>query len=221
MTRTVTIADYGIGNLLSVARAFEKVGATVEVTRDHTRIAGAELLILPGVGAFGDCMTAFMACGFEDPVRKFAASGRPLLGLCVGMQILFDGSEEFGFTNGLGLIPGQVKAIPKTSPSGKSLKLPHIGWTDIMSPVESLGDHWKNSVLHNIRPSTPMYFVHSFTAWPTNPDHRLADAEYGGNRICATTRKDNILGAQFHPEKSGPDGLLLLANFVGIHHWTG
>ena len=210
----VVIADYGIGNLLSVARAIEKSGGQPLISADPAVLARADRLVLPGVGAFGDCMRAFLGCGFEEAVSAFVASGRPMLGLCVGMQILFDGSEEFGTHRGLGLIPGEVKAIPRLSANGSVVKTPHIGWTDLAVPEGSGIEVWKDGVLEGITPGTAMYFVHSFTAWPHLAGHRYADASYEGQLICAATRKDNITGTQFHPEKSGPAGLRLLANFL-------
>ncbi len=212
--RQVIIADYGIGNLLSVARAVSKAGGEPAITRDVDAIFKAERLILPGVGAFGDCIQAFLDCGFDEPVRRFAATGRPLLGLCVGMQILFDGSTEFGQHKGLGLIPGEVRAILKSSPEGAPLKTPHIGWTDLAFPAGSNGAGWETGFLAGLPVGTPMYFVHSYTAWPQLPEHRYADAHYGGQLICAATRRDNVGGTQFHPEKSGPAGLALLGRFL-------
>lgn len=210
----VIIADYGIGNLLSVARAVEKAGGTPEISSVPEKLASAERLVLPGVGAFGDCMRSFLACGFEEPVRRFAATGRPLLGLCVGMQIFFERSEEFGEHRGLGLIGGEVKAIPRTDADGFPLKTPHIGWSDLKLPGGNNAEGWSEGVLRGLPVGTAMYFVHSFTAWPTSPQDRYADADYGGQLICAAVRKDNITGTQFHPEKSGPAGLALIANFL-------
>jgi imidazole glycerol-phosphate synthase subunit HisH len=214
--RRVVIADYGIGNLLSVARALEACGAETEVTGSPERIALAERLVLPGVGAFGNCMDAFLARGLEAPVSEFIASGRPMLGLCIGMQILFDRSLEFGDHAGLGIIPGEVRQIPRVSAEGIPHKTPHIGWADIGIPAEANDDHWQSSILHGLRPETAMYFVHSFAAWPKDPAHRIADAFYGGHRIAAAVSKDNVYGTQFHPEKSGTAGLTLLRNFLEL-----
>lgn len=215
-TKQVVIADYGVGNLLSVARAFEACGAEAEVTGWAERIATAERLVLPGVGAFGDCMDAFLARGLKAPVLEFIATGRPMIGLCVGMQILFDRSLEFGDHAGLGLIPGVVREIPKVTAEGVAHKTPHIGWTDLEIP-EGANDHrWQGSILEELNPGTAMYFVHSFTAWPANPAHRLADSHYGGQRIAAAVAKDNVCGTQFHPEKSGAAGLTLLQTFLDL-----
>lgn len=215
-SRRVVIIDYGVGNLLSVARAFEACGAETEVTGVPERIAAAERLVLPGVGAFGNCMQAFLARGHKAPVLEFIASGRPMIGLCVGMQILFDHSLEFGDHAGLGIIPGEVRAIPNTSTQRVPHKTPHIGWTDIAVPIEADPEAWKHSILSRLAPGTAMYFVHSFTAWPKDPAHRLADAYYGGHRIAAAVTRENVHGTQFHPEKSGEAGLTLLGNFLAL-----
>lgn len=212
--RRIVIADYGVGNLLSVARALEQCGAAPEISGDADRIATADRLVLPGVGAFGDCMAAFTRRGFREPVMRFIATGRPMIGLCVGMQILFDRSTEFGVHDGLGIIPGEVREIPKTTVAGLPHKTPHIGWTDLEIPAETNGD-WDGSVLQGLPPGTAMYFVHSFTAWPDDPRHRLADSHYGGQRIAAAVHRDNVTGTQFHPEKSGSAGLRLLSRFIG------
>jgi imidazole glycerol-phosphate synthase subunit HisH len=216
MTSRVVIADYGVGNLLSVARAIERCGASPEITGRPENILLADRLVLPGVGAFGDCMEAFLARGLKEPVLQFIATGRPIIGLCVGMQILFDSSDEFGNTAGLGIIRGTVREIPKVTSEGVPHKTPHIGWTDLEIPKDANDDLWSSSVLADIRPGTPMYFVHSFTAWPDNPAHRLADAYYGGQRIAAAVNKDNVSGTQFHPEKSGEAGLALLNRFLSF-----
>ena len=214
--QTIVIVDYGVGNLLSVARALERCGAEPEVTGRPERIAAADRLVLPGVGAFGDCMEAFLARGLKEPVLAFVATGRPMIGLCVGMQILFDSSAEFGTHAGLGIIPGEVREIPKVDVGGNPQKTPHIGWTDLEIPEGSNADRWQGSVLSALSPGTAMYFVHSFTAWPENPAHRLADAHYGGQLIAAAVNKDNVTGTQFHPEKSGAAGLNLLSTFLAI-----
>lgn len=210
---TIVIVDYGVGNLLSVCRAVAHCGATPLLTNDPERIAAADRVILPGVGAFGDCAAALRANGLDQSVQAFAATGRPLLGICVGMQVLFDVSEEYGEHAGLGLIPGRVKAIPAITMDGLPHKTPHIGWSAIRSASDGPAD-WSGSTLAGVTPGTAMYFVHSFTAWPQNPAHRLADTLYGGQRISAAVRSGNISGTQFHPEKSGPAGLAVLASFL-------
>lgn len=214
MNTAVAIVDYGIGNLLSIARAFEACGVEPQLTSDPDYIRTASRLVLPGVGAFGDCMRALQQAGLADPVVDFAHSGRPLIGICVGMQMLFEASEEFGEHRGLGLLKGRVVRIPKTDTEGHPHKIPHIGWTDIDAPAGSAANRWNGSILGLLSGGTAMYFVHSFTAKPANPADRLADALYGGHVLSAAVRRDNISGTQFHPEKSGPAGLNVIRTFV-------
>lgn len=210
----ITIVDYGVGNVLSVARAVTQANGRPNLSSDPAEIARAERLILPGVGAFGDCIQALRARpGLEMAIRDFAASGRPMLGICVGMQILFDVGEEFGEHRGLGLIPGRVRAIPAVTTAGAPQKVPHIGWSPLSVP-DHRSQGWNNTVLSEIKPGGAFYFVHSFTAWPDNPAHRLADTFHGGQHIAAAVVCDNITGTQFHPEKSGALGLRVLASFL-------
>ncbi|SEH53746.1 imidazole glycerol phosphate synthase subunit HisH [Magnetospirillum fulvum] len=210
----ITIVDYGVGNVLSVARAVTQAGGRPNLSSDPAEIARAERLILPGVGAFGDCIQALRARpGLEQAIRDFAASDRPMLGICVGMQVLFDVGEEFGEHRGLGLIPGRVRAIPATTAEGQPQKVPHIGWSPLSIP-DHRSQGWADTILAEIHPGDSFYFVHSFTAWPDDPTHRLADTFHGGQRIAAAVVRGNITGTQFHPEKSGRLGLQILSTFV-------
>ena len=214
--RKVVIADYGVGNLLSVRRAVDRCGGEARVTSSASEIGDADRLVLPGVGAFGDCMAALRRAELVEPVLSFIESGRPMLGVCVGMQILFDDSDEFGSHDGLGLIPGVVRAIPATSADGRRHKIPHTGWTRLEVPAEASPDRWPGTVLADMKLGSAAYFVHSYTAHPADPAHRLADAHYGGHRVAATVIKDNMTGTQFHPEKSGPVGLRMLERFLAL-----
>lgn len=216
MTATVTIVDYGVGNLLSVRRALEYCGARVALTELPKMVMKAERLVLPGVGAFGDCVAELKARGLDDGVRSFVDTGRPLLGICVGMQMLLDESEEFGRHDGLGLISGKVAAIPRTTVQGKLHKIPHIGWSALEMPENAENGLWKGTLLDDVAPAASAYFVHSFTAAPDNPAHRLADCHYNGRLISAAVRKNNITGTQFHPEKSGPVGLAIVSRFLSV-----
>ena len=211
----VIVVDYGMGNVLSVCRALERCGASVLLTRDHDAVAKADRLVLPGVGAFGDCMKALKSLELVEPIKAFVASGNPFLGICVGMQILFDFGEEFDGYPGLGLIPGRVVQIDTGTQDGAIRKIPHIGWTSIASPIGAC-DRWVGSIFELTAPSTPFYFVHSFTAKPTNPSDLLAGANYAGAPITAAVQRDNITGVQFHPEKSGAAGLALVARFIEL-----
>lgn len=213
----VTILDYGVGNLRSVARAFEVCGAVPELAETPGQAARAERLVIPGVGAFRSCVDALRAAGFEDVVRQVvSARERPVLGICVGMQMLFDGSEEFGKQDGLGLLPGVVAEIPRLDDAGQRRKVPHIGWSPLAIPATSEDGHWSGSVLRETAPGTDVYFVHSFSARPTEPKDILAVADYAGFEVCAAVRRDNLLGVQFHPEKSGPSGLQIIRSFLSL-----
>jgi glutamine amidotransferase len=206
----VVVVDYGMGNVLSVRRAFEHCGAAVVLTSDPDAIEKADRLVLPGVGAFGDCIAALESRGLVDPIKRFARSGRPFLGICVGMQILLDVGEEFGGFPGLGLIPGRVVQID----AGPLRKIPHIGWTPITPPPSANDNRWANSMFAETAPGTAFYFVHSFTARPENESDFLATADYAGASVTAAIGRDNIVGVQFHPEKSQTFGLALLERFL-------
>jgi glutamine amidotransferase len=211
MTPNVTIVDYGSGNLLSVARAFERCGARVTLSHDATEIENAERLVLPGVGAFADGMDGLRQRGLVEPIRRYAFSGRPLLGICLGMQMLADTSTEFGEQEGLGIVPGRVLAIPTVDTDGTAQKIPHIGWAELAMPAPA---KWNGTIFESTREGTSVYLVHSFHFVPADATHRLADCNYGGHRIAAAVQSGNTVGCQFHPEKSGEAGLALLATFL-------
>jgi len=208
----VVIVDYDCGNLFSVKRAFEHSGASVTFSNDPNKISSANRLILPGVGAFGDAAKRLRDLELFEPILKFAMTQRPMLGICVGMQLLFDNSDEFGDHTGLGIIPGVVTEIPKTRTDGESHKIPHIGWNQLVAG--EAGNSWDGTLLDGFGRPTHCYFVHSFNGLPTDPIHQVADCIYGGHRIAAMVRKDYITGCQFHPEKSGPQGLEIIRNFL-------
>jgi len=213
--KEVTIVDYGMGNVLSVCRAIERCGAVAKLTGSPQEVAAANRLVLPGVGAFPDCVTALERRGLVGPILSFVATGRPFLGICVGMQILFEFGEEFGGHSGLGLIPGRVAQIATGAAQGGTRKIPHIGWTPIAPPPAAGADWWAGSILAGTAPQTPFYFVHSFTAITSDGAHCLATADYQGAMVTAAVRHDNVTGTQFHPEKSGPAGLRVIASFTG------
>lgn len=215
MSKNILIVDYGVGNLLSVGRAFEHCGAAVVLSGDPAAIAVAERVVLPGVGAFGDCVNALRAKGLDHAVLQHVAKQRPLMGICVGMQMLFDGSEEFGQYRGLGLIPGKVEAIPNTDVAGRLLKVPHIGWSPLLMPEADCAS-WACTPLSTLQPGTAAYFVHSFHGQPVDTTHRVADALYGGRRVTAAVCRGMVFGTQFHPEKSGPVGLAMLRNWLAM-----
>ena len=210
----VTVVDFGIGNLYSVQRAFETCGAAVEVTADSVRIAQAQRLVLPGVGAFADGMLGLRDRDLVGPLRDFAASGRPLLGICLGMQMLASVSEEFGLHEGLNLVPGRVLPLPPESKDGSRQKIPHIGWVPLMHAHHE--GSWRGSVLEGSPNATDVYLVHSYSVVPSDAAHRLAVCMHGGHLLCAAIRRGNIHGLQFHPEKSGPAGLRMLSQFITL-----
>lgn len=207
MSPRVTVVDYGIGNVHSVLKALKHEGAEVTLSAAPDAIANADRLVLPGVGAFGDGMRALAERGQVDAILDYARRGRPLLGICLGMQLLLGRSEEFGSHQGLGLIEGCVRAIEKHP----SIKVPQIGWNRIFPRP---GASWTGTILESLEPGTMVYFVHSFTAVPDRERDRLADADYGGQRISAAVQRDNVIGCQFHPEKSGSAGLRVIDRFL-------
>ena len=207
----VVIIDYGVGNLLSVQRAVEECGAEAITSSEPDVIARADRVILPGVGAFANGMQALESRGLVAVIKAISADGIPLLGICLGMQLLLDESEEHGVTKGLGIIPGRVVPVPDVGSDGTPLKIPHIGWNSL---VVAEGSTWNGSILQNSTPGDAVYFVHSFMAVPKDPSMRIADCLYGGNRISAVIGHGNVLGCQFHPEKSGKRGLQMLRNFL-------
>lgn len=214
MKQKVTIVDYGIGNLLSVSRAFEKCGAEVAVTDDPAAVASAGRVVIPGVGAFADGMAELHRRGLVAPLRRFAAEGQPLLGICLGMQLLFGVSEEFGMHEGLGLISGRVVAIPNAKAEGGWRKTPHIGWNELRLPPGRRT--WEGTLLAGLAEGAATYFVHSFAAVPADPDVRLADCDHEGFAVSAAVQQGRICGCQFHPEKSGATGLAIIDNFLSM-----
>ncbi len=208
----VAVIDYGAGNLLSVQRGLEHCGARVVLTADPERILAAERVVLPGVGAFGSAMHALEGLCLVPVLREIARRQTPLLGICLGMQLLLDESEEFGHTKGLGVIPGRVVPLPHTSLAGEALKIPEIGWNALQPSAGSPG--WHGTLLQHCMPGQAVYFVHSFMAVPTQGVHRLAEYDLGGHAVAAVIRNDRTTGCQFHPEKSGEVGLGILRRFL-------
>lgn len=208
----IVVVDYGLGNLLSVQRGFEHCGATVSLTADPKKIRAARRVVLPGVGAFRNAMCELERLGLVDALQDVALRHIPLLGICLGMQLLMDESDEFGITAGLGLIAGRVIPIPNRTVSGEPQKVPHIGWSPMQFAIAR--NTWSGTLLHDNKPDDTAYFVHSFMAMPTDQTHRISDCNYGGHRIAATISRDQIVGCQFHPEKSGTVGLKILRRFL-------
>ena len=199
----IAIGDYGVGNLFSLARSFAAIGVEVEITADPDKLRAADKILLPGVGAFGDAAEKLRSTGLDQVVIAQAKAGKPLLGICLGMQLLFDEGLEYGCHKGLGLIPGRVVPISDVIPDG--LKIPHMGWNGL--------DFQKESPLFSqIKNGDCVYFVHSFCAVDCE-DAVIATAEYGAP-VTAAVQKGNVFGCQFHPEKSGTVGLSILRAFA-------
>ncbi len=202
----IAIIDYGMGNLRSVQKAFEKVGFEATVTADPKMVLEAERVVLPGVGAFRDCINNLEQGGFIEPILRVIRDGRPFLGICLGLQLLFTESEEFGLHKGLDVIPGRVLRFPEgMKEGGEELKVPHMGWNQISvkrCPPTFAG----------IPDGTNFYFVHSYYVQPEDASVVATTTEYG-IQFCSSIWKDNIVATQFHPEKSQEKGLAILKNF--------
>jgi len=200
----IVIVDYGMGNLRSVQKGFEKIGKPALISRQPGEIDKADQLVLPGVGAFPECMRNLEGLGLIDPIQTFIKSGRPFLGICLGLQLLFDESEEFGLHNGFGIIPGRVRAFDRTM----GLKIPHMGWNQISFKRPC-------PLFKGIADGTHFYFVHSYYVVPTRPSDTLSETNYGIT-FTSSVACDNIFAVQFHPEKSQEVGLRVLRNFAGL-----
>jgi glutamine amidotransferase len=202
LTARIAILDYGMGNLRSVEKALEHVGAGATIASDAAAVRDADGVILPGVGAFPKAMERVRELRLDELIAERREAGVPILGICLGLQLLFDSSTELGGADGLGVLPGDVTEI-----EADGLKVPHIGWAPVRWERQS-------KLSEGIESETPFYFVHTFAPRPSDED-LLGTAAYGARFACAAER-DNVYGVQFHPEKSSAAGLRLLANFAGI-----
>lgn len=203
----IAIVDYGRGNLFSLSHALQHVGAVHEVTADPARILGADGIVLPGVGAFRDAMGRLSECGLVEAVRSATGRGVPLFGICLGMQLLFARSTEFGEHEGLGLIPGMVDRLPEGEPGTPRTRIPNVGWR-LVTPRA------KHPLSDNLGAGEMMYFVHSYIPYPEDPRDIFATISFNGIDAAVLVGRGNVWGCQFHPEKSGPAGLRLLEAFV-------
>lgn len=206
----IAIADYGMGNLFSVQRACESVGVAAEPTERPEDLLAARAVILPGVGAMPDAMTALARTGLDAAIVKVAERGTPLLGICLGLQLFMEQGSEFTQHRGLGIIPGAVRRFEGVDENGRPLKVPHIGW----NAIHPGGASWAATPLAPIAPGEFMYFVHSYYVVPERDEVVAARARYGSVDFCAAIARGNISGCQFHPERSGPRGLAIYRAFA-------
>ena len=211
MSASVAVLDYGLGNLFSIRRALAHVGGDAEITASPQDVARAKGVVLPGVGAFADGMQGLASRGLIEALRGAVRERRPLLGICLGMQLLFDESEEFGVHQGLGVFRGRVVRLRDEAQDGARLKIPHIGWREL---TPASGRVWTSTILEGLPPGEAMYFVHSYVPDPTAAEIQVAEMGYGGHRYCVVAEQEQVIGCQFHPEKSGESGLHLLRNFL-------
>jgi glutamine amidotransferase len=226
----VAIVDYGMGNLFSIKQACEYVGLKPVITSSHKEIDRSEALILPGVGAFGDAMDTLARLDLVDVLRDVAASPKPMLGICLGMQLLMSASSEFGNHNGLGIIEGEVVSLKISFDGPRQIKVPQVGWNRIHP--HSLGQtqtstettdtegiippEWKSPLFKDLPDGEYMYFVHSYYTQPADSDVIMATTQYGSTKFCSSLRHNNVFGCQFHPERSGPSGLHIYRNLAQL-----
>lgn len=208
------VVDYGLGNLFSVRRACEHVGMEVVVTPRKEEILGTDVVILPGVGAFGDAMATLRRLDLVEVLRDIANSDRPLIGICLGIQLLMSESCEFGVHKGLGIIEGSVVRFENPQERKRLLKVPQVQWNRIFHPNHRRqeGDPWRDTPLAGLAEGEFMYFVHSFYVRPTDPSVTLSVSRYGDVEFCSALRWRNVFACQFHPERSGSAGLLVYRN---------
>lgn len=207
----VAIIDYGLGNLYSISQACLHVGIDTIITTDKTIIRNADALILPGVGAFGDAMNYLKNFELIDAIKEFVASGKAFMGICLGMQLMFTESEEFGIYEGLNVIPGKVVKFPVADKKGNKVKVPQIQWNQLSKNTETI---WQNSSLQNIPEKIFVQFVHSYYVIPDHIENILTYTEYADINYASSVIKDNMIGFQFHPEKSGVHGLIIYENWA-------
>lgn len=201
---SIAVVDYGMGNLFSVVQAFSAVGQSAEITSSPAALAAAAAIVIPGVGAFGRAMEVLERTGMADTIRERASRGTPVVGICLGMQLMMASSTEFGAHQGLGLVDGDTVALKESLAIDASARIPHVGWTAV-EPAHA--DGWSGTPLATLGPGHQMYFVHSFYVRPADPSMVLAFSSYRGVTFCSSLARGNLFGCQFHPERSGPEGL--------------
>ncbi len=213
----VAIVDYGLGNLFSVKQACEHVGMAADITASHDKLIEAEAIFLPGVGAFGDAMASLKRLDLINLIKEQTLAGKPLIGICLGLQLLMSESHEFGRHEGLGIIDGTVIPFNKPRTEKGVLKVPQVGWNNINrfnAGDSSTIDQWAGTPLEGIRSGEFMYFVHSFYVKPVDSSIAMSTTQYGDVNFCSSLLQKNIFASQFHPERSGPHGLQIYRNFL-------
>lgn len=211
MNNGVAVIDYGMGNLYSVFRACEHVGLDARLVSAPEELLAAPAAILPGVGAFADAMAALRQSGMDEALREFVVEGRPLFGICLGMQLLMTESHEFGVHAGLDLVPGVVRRLEGRREEGPPLKVPQVGWNQLREPEPG---RWKDTPLEVFPDGESVYFVHSYRVVPEDPEVVLSTTRYGDEEFCSTLGAGNVFGCQYHPELSGRKGLELYRSFA-------
>lgn len=209
----IAVVDYGVGNLFSVKHACEKVGLDAEITSRKGDVESADAVILPGVGAFGDAMNALCKLSLIDALWKVAESAKPLVGICLGMQLLMTESYEFGRHEGLGIIPGRVVRFDSECSGKVHTKVPQVGWNKLRKITNKL-DSWKGSLLKGIEDGVFMYFVHSYYIEVSDPSVAISTTHYGNVDFCSTLQRGNIFACQFHPERSAWNGVRIYENLA-------
>ncbi|HEY0680473.1 MAG TPA: imidazole glycerol phosphate synthase subunit HisH [Chitinophagaceae bacterium] len=213
MSKNVVIIDYHLGNLFSVQQACRHLGADAKISSDKNELLAADYAILPGVGAFGDAMKTLEELDLINPIHDFIQSGKPFMGVCLGLQLLFSESEEFGNHKGLNIVEGLTRRFPAVNTDGQLLKVPQIEWNQIQ---HANGTTWENSPLQECSEGEYMYFVHSYYVLPENKEVTLSTTTYGGLTYCSSIAKDNVFACQFHPERSGEHGLKIYRSFLNL-----
>ncbi len=216
MTTKVAVIDYGIGNVFSVCNALRKIGEEPLLTDKAAEIESADRIILPGVGAFGKAVDALKSRGLDEVLKRYRETGRPFMGICVGLQMALARGTEFGDFDGLGYIDGDVVRIPGDADDGSPLCVPHISWGPLYA-ASGAEERWRESIFGDfLSGGASAYFVHSFHCVPKDASTILAETEYGGHRLTAAVQADNFVGTQFHPERSGEIGQRVLRRFMAI-----
>lgn len=209
--KKIAIIDYGVGNLYSLVKVFKHLGANASITENSDEILSSDAVVLPGVGAFKSGMEGLKIRGLIKTVRDYAKTGKPMLGICLGAQLMLGKGYEFGESAGLNIIKGKVVKFPKLRE-----KVPHIGWNEIFKTRSEKPESWEETILDSVKENSDVYFVHSYILKPDRKEDILSLAKYGNYEFCSAIRKDNIYGCQFHPEKSGKVGLKIIENFINL-----